>query len=209
MIIRDVMNLDPICILPDTKLNNAYSLMNEKGIRHLPVVANEKLVGIVTDRDLRLATSRLTKKPFDPESAVRNIMSHPVKTAHPLDPIESATQLMRELKIGCLPVIEEMKLVGIVTISDLLDALLLLTGVHQPSGRLDVRLPDRSGELARLTSLLAGRKVNIHSILSYPEKDQKIRLVLRLGTMEIQLIAKALCEAGFEVIWPVQIACVK
>ena len=209
MLIREIMNCDIITISPDTKLNDAYRLMHEKNIRHLPVMENNKLVGMVTDRDLRLATSKLAKHPFDPASAVQNVMSHPVKITHPSDPIESATQLMREMKIGCLPVIETTKLVGIITNTDLLDALLLLTGINRPSGRLEVRLPDRSGELARLTNLIAQRNVNINSILTYPEKDKNIRLVLRVGTMEIKALAEALCGSGFKVIWPIHISCVK
>ena len=209
MLIEEIMNHNPISVTPEIKLNEAYNIMQNKGIRHLPILENNYLIGVVTDRDLRLATSKLAEHPFDPGVSVKNIMSHPVKTASPSDPIESATQLMRELKIGCLPVVEDNKLVGIVTNSDLLDALLMLTGIHQPSGRLDIRMQDKSGELARLTALLAEKKVNIHSILTYPEKDRKVRLVLRLATIEIKIIAQALCNAGFEVIWPPKIACVK
>jgi acetoin utilization protein AcuB len=209
MLIREVMHPDPITVTFETKLNEAYKIMQEKNIRHLPVIQNEKIVGIVTDRDLRLATSRLTENPFDVSSEVGKLMSRPVQTVSPSDPIETATHTMRELKIGCLPVIDNGKLVGIVTGVDMLDALLVLTGVRQPSGRLDVRLPDRSGELARLTALIAERKVNIHSILTYPDKEHKIRLVLRVGTIEMKMLAEAICNAGFEVIWPVHIACVK
>ena len=209
MIIKEIMKSDLTLISPETKLSDAYSLMQTKNIRHLPIVENNQLIGIVTDRDLRLATSRLAKHPFEPGEAVKQIMSHPVKTAHPSDPIESAAQQMREMKIGCLPIVEDNQLLGIVTITDMLDALLLLTGIHQPSGRLDIRLSNRSGELAKLASLLAELKVNIHSILTYPEKDNKIRLVLRIGSMEIRLIARAICNAGFEVVWPVQMSCVE
>ena len=209
MIIKEIMKSDLTSISPETKLSDAYSIMHKKNIRHLPVIEDNNLVGIVTDRDLRLATSRLAKHPFEPEEAVKQIMSHPVKTTHPSDPIESAAQQMREMKIGCLPVVENNRVVGMVTITDMLDALLLLTGIHQPSGRLDIRLSNRSGELAKLASLLAELKVNIHSILTYPEKDNKIRLVLRIGSMEIRLIAQAICNAGFEVVWPVQMSCVE
>lgn len=209
MLISDVMNTDVITIKPALKLAEAYRIMQEKNIRHLPVMDNEKLVGIVTDRDLRLATSKLAEHPFDPDTEVKKVMSYPVQASHPSDPIEVAAQLMRELKIGCLPVVEDSKLVGMVTNTDLLDALLLLTGIHQPSSRLDVRLLDRSGELARLSTLLAEKKINIHSILTYPERENKIRLVLRIGTIEIRSIAEAICKAGFEVIWPPHIACVK
>jgi acetoin utilization protein AcuB len=209
MLIREVMHPDPVTVSFDTVLSEAYKIMQEKNIRHLPVMQNEKITGVVTDRDLRLATSKLTQNPFDISAEVSKIMSHPVQTVNSSDPIEMAIRTMRELKIGCLPVVDDGGLVGIVTGMDLLDALLLLTGIHQPSGRLDVRLPDRSGELARLTALIAERKVNIHSILTYPEKEHKIRLVLRVGTIEMRMLAKAICEAGFEVIWPVHIACVE
>jgi acetoin utilization protein AcuB len=209
MLILEVMHPDPITVKPSSSLKEAYKIMQDKNIRHLPVLDHKKLVGVVTDRDLRLATSKLTKHPYDIETEVEKIMSHPVQFTHPSDPIEIATRTMRELKIGCLPVVEDMKLVGIVTGMDLLDALLLLTGIHQPSGRLDVRLIDKAGELARLTAILAEHKINVHSILSYPEKNRKIRIVLRVGTIEMKLIAEAICKAGFEVIWPVHIACIK
>lgn len=207
MLIREVMKSDPVSISPETVLADAYKIMIEKNIRHLPVIDNGKLVGVVTDRDLRLATSRLRENPFDPGEAVSGVMSRNVMTAHPNDPVEQATRTMRELKIGCLPVVEDKKLVGIVTGIDLLDALLMLTGVHQPSGRLDVRLMNRTGELAKLASLLAEKNVNIHSILSYQEENNSIRLVLRVGTMEIKKIAEEICKAGFQVVWPVHAAC--
>ena len=209
MLVREIMKENPVTVNPQTTLCDAYRLMQEKGIRHLPVLENEKLVGIVTDRDLRLATSRLTERPFDPKDEVRQIMKTPVQTAHPSDPVEAAARVMRDMKIGCLPVEENGKLVGIITGMDLLDAMLILMGVRRPSGRLDIRMPDKPGELARLSKLLAERKVNIHSILSYPEKDEKMRLVLRVNTMEIKNLAEEICGSGFEVVWPPHISCKK
>ncbi len=210
MLIREIMHPDPVTIDPDTTLCDAYAIMQKKGFRHLPVLSQGKLVGLVTDRDLRLATSRLAKRPFDPEAQVREIMSHPVQTAHTNDPVEMAARLMREMKIGCLPVIEESKIVGIVTAADMLDALLRLTGIHFPSGRLDIRLPDRPGEIARLTALLAERNINIHSILTYTDEPaRQARLVLRVNTMDIRQLAKALCDAGFNVLRPPHILCVE
>jgi len=207
MLIREIMHTDPLSISPGTTLCDAYALMQKKGFRHLPVLQDGKLIGIVTDRDLRLATSRLAKTPFDPQAAVSEVMSRPVQTTYPADPVEMATRLMLELKIGCLPVVEEFRLVGIVTSADLLDALLKLTGVHHPSGRLDIRLSDQPGQLARLTGILAERNINIHSILTYTEKNNRARLVLRVNTMDIRSLAAAICAAGFEVLWPPHISC--
>ena len=70
-------------------------------------------------------------------------------------------------------------------------------------------MQDQPGELARLTAFLAGRKVNIHSIMTYPENGRRGRVILRVGTMEIQPLAKAICDAGFEVMWPPHISCVE
>lgn len=201
------MHGQPITITAETTLSDAYALMQTKGIRHLPVLEGEQLVGIVTDRDLRLATSRLSTHPFAPDALVREVASHPVQTAHPLDPVERAAAQMREMKIGCLPVVDGGELVGILTGVDMIDAMLRLIGVHKPSGRLEVRLSDRPGEVARLTALLAERKINIHSILSYPDAEESQRLVLRVSTIDVRAVAKAICDAKFEVLWPPHMSC--
>ncbi len=188
---------------PEVTLEEAYKLLLEKGIRHLPVVAEGRLLGIITDRDIRLATSHLNPEGPCPGCArVEEVMTKEVVTAHPLDPVEEAARVMRHRKIGSLPVLEDGEIVGIVTGIDLLDALLRLTGVTEPSGRLEVRLPDRVGELARLTGFLAGRGVNIHSLLSYPEEGEYVRAVVRVNTLETHLLAQGLRETGFEVLWP-------
>jgi acetoin utilization protein AcuB len=203
MLVRDVMKSPVLTVGPEVTLEEAYKLLLEKGIRHLPVVAEGRLLGIITDRDIRLATSHLNPEGPCPGCArVEEVMTKEVVTAHPLDPVEEAARVMRHRKIGSLPVLEDGEIVGIVTGIDLLDALLRLTGVTEPSGRLEVRLPDRVGELARLTGFLAGRGVNIHSLLSYPEEGEYVRAVVRVNTLETHLLAQGLRETGFEVLWP-------
>ena len=176
--------------------------MQEKGIRHLPVLEFEKLVGVITDRDLRLATSALAPTPFPPDAKVSAIMCRSPFTADPADPVEDAARLMREKKIGCLPVVDYDRLVGIITGLDLLDALMRMTGADKPSGRLEVRLADRPGELARLAGFISHRDLNIHSILTYPEGAEKVRAVLRVGSIEVRLLAQDLRRDGFDVLWP-------
>jgi acetoin utilization protein AcuB len=203
MLVQDVMRFPVITVGPGVTLEEAYRLLLEKGIRHLPVMEEGRLVGIITDRDIRLATSHLNPKgPCSGCARVAEVMTQEVVTAHPLDPVEEAARVMRERKIGSLPVLEDGALVGIVTGIDLLDALLKLTGVTEPSGRLEVRLPDRVGELARLTGFLAGRGINIHSLLSYPEDGDRVRAVVRVNTLETHLLAEGLRQEGFEVLWP-------
>ena len=109
---------------------------------------------------------------------------------------------MREQKIGCLPVTDDGRLIGIITGLDLLDALMRMTGADKPSGRLEVRIADRPGELAKLASFMSQRDLNIHSILTYPDGQDKVRAVLRIGSIEVRSLAQEMRRAEFEVVWP-------
>jgi len=207
MLVRDIMTSPVVSVTPDVTLHDAYRTMQEKGIRHLPVVDEAILVGVVTDRDLRLATSALAAAPFAPGSRVSASMSKTPLTADPMDPVEEAARTMREKKIGCLPVVDGGRLVGIITGLDLLDALMRMTGADKPSGRLEVRLSDHPGTLARLTGQFSDRDLNIYSILTYPDGPGHVRTVLRIGTIETRSLAQDLRHAGFEVVWPPEKPC--
>lgn len=207
MLVRDIMRSPAISITPETPLQDAYRTMQERGIRHLPVLEGERLLGVITDRDLRLATSALTPSPFPPEAQVRQAMTRAPLTAHPCDPVEDAAHVMRERKIGCLPVVEDERLVGIITGIDLLEALIRLTGVDRPSGRLEVRLPEGSGELMRLLQSLNERGLAIHSVLTYTDGANFVRAVLRVGSIETRRVADDLRRSGFQVSWPLDKPC--
>jgi acetoin utilization protein AcuB len=207
MLVRDIMTSPAVTIPAGTTLQDAYRLMREKGIRHLPVLEEDRLAGVITDRDLRLATSSLAPSPFPPGSAVSMVMSQPALTTDASDPVEDAARTMRQRKIGCLPVVENDRLVGIITGLDLLDALMRMTGVDRPAGRLEVRLPHRPGELARLTTFLSHRDLNVHSILTYPEPPDMVRTVLRVGSMETRQLAQDLRRDGFDILWPPEKPC--
>ncbi len=202
MLVREIMKTPVTTISPDTTFLEACKLLHEKGIRHLPVMENGILAGVITDRDVRFATSALCPSPQQGSDPVRSAMSASVVTADPSDPIEEAARVMRGQKIGCLPVVEDRSVVGIITNMDLLDALLKLAGVYDSTGRLEVSLDDVPGELARLTSFFGHRNVNIRSILTYPNGQGLIRTVLRVDTNQTLPLAEALREAQFTVLWP-------
>ena len=140
MLVRDIMRSPVVAVPPETTLEDAYRTMREKAFRHLPVLDGGRLVGVVTDRDLRLATSALAPVPFPAGSSVAAVMCREPLTASAEDAVEDAARVMRERKIGCLPVVDDGRVVGIITGIDLLDALIRMTGVDKPSGRLEVRL---------------------------------------------------------------------
>ncbi len=214
MLVQDVMQQPVVTTTATATLSEAYTQMREHDIRHLPVMEDETLAGILTDRDIRFAVTPLRSSPLDAELPVAEVMTHNPYTAGPLDPIEEAARLLREKKIGCLPVMEGDELVGIITLTNLLDSIIRMTGLEKPSGRLAVSLPDTPGQLARLTSTIAERDVDIRSVLSYYEdediegptggKTSRLRVILRLDTLNVHPIARDLRRDGFDVVWPVE-----
>ncbi|HET6569426.1 MAG TPA: CBS and ACT domain-containing protein [Rhodothermales bacterium] len=202
MLVRDIMHGPAVTISVDTSLADAYHAMQHHDVRHLPVLQNDLLVGIVTDRDLRYATSVLHPAPFSEEVEVSHVMARSVITTTPLDPVEEAARLMRRHKIGCLPVMEGPKLVGMVTGTDLLDAIIRLTGLQKPTGRIAVQLADTPGQLARVAALVDAQDVNIHSVLTYPKANKQTLVILRVDTLNTRALADALRLGGLNVTWP-------
>lgn len=221
MLVQDVMQAPVVTTPAGVRLADAYETMLDHGIRHLPVMDEGTVVGVITDRDLRHATSDLHPSPIQAHAPVREVMTADPITAGPLDPVEEAARLLRAKRIGCLPVLEGNDLVGIVTVTDLLDAITRLTGLQKPGGRLAVSLPDEPGQLARLTSRVAEDGIDIRSVLSYYEDPvdsgpedtpdvenedlaSRLRVILRLDTINVRPLASALREEGFDVVWPTE-----
>lgn len=130
---NDLMTIDPETVTPDTTLREVVSLMNQTDIRQVLVVDNGKLVGIVTDRDIRLAVnSPLTS--HEPLERLELLNTHTAKdcmtanprTITPETPIHKVAELMSAYKFGALPVEKDNELVGIITVTDLLDQMALL-----------------------------------------------------------------------------------
>lgn len=210
MLVQDIMQHPVITTLPDEPLIEAYRTMEKHSIRHLPVVDRGRLVGIITDRDIRYATRPGQHDPSYARTPIEEVMTAEPLTAGPLDPIEEAARLMRSEKVGCLPVLDGRELVGIVTVTNLLDAVIRLTGLEKPGGRLAVSLPDRPGQLAELTMRIAREDFDIRSVLSYYEErtddapSPRLRVILRLDTINVRPIARTLRAEGFDVVWPTE-----
>ncbi len=138
MLVSDWMVTDPVTVTPDTKLFEAQKTMRDGGFRRLPVVAQGRLVGIVTDRDLReAAPSKATSlSVFElnyllSRLTVKDVMKTAVLTVSPDDPIERAALLMSEHKISGLPVLDGDAVVGILTITDLLQAFVSMLDLRE------------------------------------------------------------------------------
>jgi len=128
--LSEIMNRDLITVDKQASLRRARRILDQHRIRHLLVVDDKRLVGIVTDRDLRQAApsskSPLTiseRQEFMDELKVLEVMSRKLITASPTTTIREAARVMVREKIGCLPVVDGNQLVGIVTQADLLEML--------------------------------------------------------------------------------------
>jgi CBS domain-containing membrane protein len=127
MKVRELMSTDVLTIGRNDQLTIADDIMKMKRLRHLPVVEEGRLVGIVTQRDLfhaALSTAlnfgEKAQKEFLKTVVVKEVMTDEVLTIDPGADVKEAARLMIEHKIGCLPVLENGKLVGLVTETDLL-----------------------------------------------------------------------------------------
>jgi acetoin utilization protein AcuB len=120
MLVRDIMRSPVVSVPPETTLEDAYRTMREKAFRHLPVLDGERLVGVVTDRDLAL---RILAEDKSADTPVGEIASKDVVTVDPQQSLEEAARLMAEHQVRRLPVTEEDgKLVGILAQADVAQA---------------------------------------------------------------------------------------
>jgi acetoin utilization protein AcuB len=130
-LVADIMTRNPVTVTPRNAIRTAINLMREGGYRRLPVVDRGRLVGIITDRDLRRAANSpfvVREQWYDnfilDHIEVGSCMTPNPMTIEPSASIAEAARQMRNHKIGGLPVVAEGQLVGIVTETDLLDFLI-------------------------------------------------------------------------------------
>lgn len=173
MFVRSYMTVDPVFVAPDDNFHQAMHVLRKRGIRHLPVLEKERLVGIVVESDL------LSNQP-SPATAlslyeiyslletlrIRQFMSRPVITVEGYCPLEEAARIMVENKISCLPVMEGEKLIGIITQTDVFKALVEVLGGEEEGLRFVLGVPDQVGQLALISDRIAKAGGNIIAIAS-------------------------------------------
>ncbi|MDD3579902.1 MAG: CBS and ACT domain-containing protein [Desulfobacca sp.] len=191
-----IMISKPITVAPDSSVHQALKIMQQHSIRHLPVVDGEKFVGWVTARDLQqvLLAAMIEK------ITVRDVMVTDPLTVTPLTGVDEAAHLMHDYKIGGVPVLEKGKLVGVLTVADLLSAFLYMLDVLRRSSRLDLVLADRPGafeEACQLIHQAGGKVINVGLGL---EGCQQHTYSFRLDKCDLEPIIKSLKERGHQVL---------
>jgi acetoin utilization protein AcuB len=174
MLVKNWMSKEVITVDADDTMQNAIYTLQEQNIKMLPVMDDVKLVGIITDRDLKKASpSDATTLDMHEllflisKIKVRDLMKEPVFTARPDDTVEEAAALLLEKKISGLPVIDEQnRLVGIITRSDIFRVLLSLSGLGKKGIQFAIRIKDMPGIIKEVRELIHEHGGRTASILS-------------------------------------------
>jgi acetoin utilization protein AcuB len=195
MLVRDCMTGDPITVRPESDPMAAMMVLRSGGFRHLPVLGKDgRLVGIVDRTDLRQFLSEAgSPSVMKRQHYVEQVMTREVVTVPPDCPLEEAASLMVRHKIGSLPVIDEGKLVGIITETDIFKQFVAALGGGTDTIRLSVQVDNIPGQIAALASAIARVNGNILSMVTYPAKQAgRINLTLRVEGVDCETIQQAI-----------------
>ncbi len=209
MKVRDRMTVNPISISLNASVTEAFTLMKENNFRRLPVMDKDKLVGIVTLSDLNQATPSAATSLSIHElnyllarTTIADVVpkKQKVYTIGPDDYIETAAKLMRKHNISGLPVIDQGKLVGIVTETDIFDALIDILGVKSDHTRIDCYIEERPGTISEITRLFGEKGMNItNTVVYFDEQKKQYKLILRVEELHCDDIVAELKKRGYEV----------
>lgn len=206
MFVKDQMIQEVITVTPATPVPEALKIMQEHSIKRLPVMNNDKLVGIVTESALlKVSPSPATSLSIFEinflvaKMTVKEVMTKKPITISPQSTIEEAALIMRNKKISALPVVEDGKLIGIISESDLFDAMIELFGLKRAGKRLTVVVKDIPGVLAQLANILKELNINIINVANRKRKDGTVEIIIRLDIIDETKCVEILGEHGFKV----------
>lgn len=207
MFVKSRMTANPYTISYDDSIIDLMELMHEKKLKRVPVVKGDKVVGIVTNGDLKNVSPNkattlsiwevnylLAKTP------VSTAMTKEVVTVSPDSLLEEAAVLMRSNRVSALAVVDQERLVGIITESDIFDAYIDLLGSREIGTRITIQAEDIPGNLSKLTNLVSITGANITHLVVYRGTTNISDVVIRVNTLQTEDLITSLNEHGFKVI---------
>jgi len=197
MRIQSLMVSDPITISAHASISEAIELMKINSIRHLPVVSEENsLEGFLTLADLKqgLIPSMLG------DLNLRDLMIKEPITVRPDDDVEVAAQLIYRHKIGGMPVVDNTKLVGIITATDILRTFIDMMGILTSSSRIDVAVGDQPGGFRKPLQIINDKGADIINVSMTADQTGQRVYYFRLAACKTAKIKKALEKEGYKVL---------
>lgn len=207
MIVKTVMTQDVVSVCPETRLTEARALMTRKAISKLPVLSKSgQLVGIITKNDLAKASpsQATTLDMYElgyllSKLTVEKAMTRKVITVDENEVIEEAARIMVDNQIGCLPVMSNGVLAGIVTESDLFHLFTEMFGARQKGVRVNLAMNDEVGQVASIAAKIAEVKGNIVSIVTRESKEKGFRrLTIKATGISIEDMKRVLNECSLQ-----------
>lgn len=204
---RDIMTTNVVTVNEKTSLIDAQRIMEAHRIRRLPVMKRDKLVGLVTKHKLlevapSPATS-LSKWELNyllDKLTVKEIMVKNPCTISPDTPVEEALRMGREKGYGVFPVVEDGRLVGVVTESDIVRLMTEALGVTEKGTHLEIKIPHMNGNMQKILKILDQNKIGLLSLVTFNgAEDGEATIALRLERKDTKPIAKELESSGFHI----------
>ena len=205
MFVKNRMTKNPYTIPSSTTIADAVALFREKGFKRFPVVDNGKLVGILTKGDIQsVSPTKATSLSifevnyFLSQITIKEAMTKKVITIEADNLLEEAAVKMRENKISTLPVMENGKLVGIITESDIFEAFIDLLGFREKGSRITIETKDVPGGIAEISEIFYSLNINITHIAMYAG-DGVRDLIIRSSVLDTSELEKRIKEKGYEI----------
>lgn len=187
MAVKDFMTRKVVYISPDTTIAHAADIMRDQKLHRLPVIENDKLVGLVTEGTIAEASpSKATSLSIYEmnyllnKTKVKDVMIHDVVTISQYASLEDATYLMLKNKIGILPVVDNEQVYGIITDRDIFKAFLEVSGYGEKGVRMRFVTEDEVGVLSHIIALLVEENLNISNTVNIPRKDGKVVIEVQI-----------------------------
>ena len=207
MAVKDFMTKRVVYVSPETTVAAAADIMRDKGLRRLPVIEHDKLVGLITEGTMAEASpSKATSLSIYEmnyllnKTKVGDIMIKNVLTVSKYASLEDAIYIMLQNKVGVLPVVDNDQISGIITDKDVFRAFLEISGYGQAGIRIGLEVPDTPRVLEKIANLIASENLNIERTIVSPKNDTVLRDELQdEGEIGIEQLKKVFVEAGFTV----------
>ncbi len=207
MYVRDRMTKNPYCIQASAGITELMGLMREKNLKKVPVLDGEKVVGMITSGDIEKVspTKATSLSVFEinyllSKIQVKDAMTRQFTAVSPDDLIEDAAVEMRAKRVNAVPVIQDGKLVGIMTESDLFDALIDVMGARVVGTRFVVSTKDKEGVLSEVCTIISNHGVNIiHLAVVRHDEDNSAELILRVDSINVEEILQEIESRGYTV----------
>ncbi|MFV8211611.1 CBS and ACT domain-containing protein [Streptococcus pluranimalium] len=207
MSVKDFMTSKVIYVSPDTTVAHASEKMKAQDLRRLPVIENDRLVGLITEGTMADATpSKATSLSIYEmnyllnKTKIRDIMIRDVITVSQDASLEDAVYIMMKHKVGVLPVVDNDQLYGIITDRDIFKAFLQVSGYGEEGVRLNILLNDTIGSLEKVVRVISDHGLNIYRTVVANHKSGKILVEIQIeGQTDTQALQERLETQGIMV----------